>query len=176
MAYSENKDLIQNVKDLSSLVDSLSSEFNQVQPSITQILELKEEFEGLAESTTSVIQTYEGTLRARDADYSALIEECRSQFKQVTDDVEALVNLEVNFEDIKGKIIQCIALSDHINNLVKGPFVLMDGDAHYVEVEDRIPYKHYLKVIDSIDIGGGSGGSSQTVRVSPSMAFSYTAP
>lgn len=176
MAYSENKDLIQNVKDLSSLVDEMSSEFSQVQPSITQILALRSEFENLANSTTYVIRAYENTLRARDADYNSLLEECRSQFRQVTNDVESLVNLEVNFQEIKEKIVRCIELSDHIFNLVQGPFVLMDGDAHYVEVQDRIPYKHYLKVIDSIDIGGGSGSSSQTVRVSPSMAFSYTAP
>lgn len=179
MAYSEEKDLIQNVKELRALVDSMSSEFSQVQPSIDEILALKDDFEHLAGQTTFTIKMYEDTLAARDADYKSLLENCRSQFKQVTDDVESLVNLEVNFNQIKEQLVTCLELSEHIQNLVKGPFVLMKNEHEYVEIDERIPYKHYLKVIDSLEIGSGSGGGggfpSETIIVSPTMGISYSA-
>jgi vacuolar-type H+-ATPase subunit I/STV1 len=178
MAYSEEKDLIQNVKDLSSSVDQMCKEFSQVEPSIQEVLALRDEFTELSNKTTGVIKMYENTLKARDAEYGSLLEDCRSQFKQVTNDVESLVNLEVNFEDIKERIEQCIKLSDTIAAVAQGPFVVMKGTDDYVDPEDRLPFKHYLKVIDSAEIKGD--GSSTVVlptevKVSPVMAISYDA-
>jgi hypothetical protein len=160
MAYSEEKDLIQNVKDLAASVEEMCQEFSQVQPSITEVLALRDEFTELADKTTGVIDQYESTLNEKNEEYGALLDDCRSQFKQVTNDVESLVNLQVNFESIKDNIEKCLALSNTVASLTEGPFVLMEGDDGYVEVADRLPYKHYLKVVDSIDLSTSSGGSS----------------
>jgi hypothetical protein len=170
----------------------MCQEFSQVEPSIQEVLALRDEFTELSNTTTEVIKQYESTLKDKDDEYSALLEDCRSQFKQVTDDVESLVNLEVNFEDIKDRIEKCIALSDIITAVAQGPFVVMNGDDEYVEPKDRLSFKHYLKVIDTMELGStgssgssGSGGSSDDenvrivlpseVQVSPSLSISYDA-
>lgn len=173
MAYSEEKDLIQNVKDLREIVDKINGSVSELGPSIEEILALRDEFEGLADKTIGVIEQYEASIKEKDDEYNALLSECRSQFKQVTNDVEALVNLEVNFQDIKDRIELCIQLSDEISELAKGPFVLMKGKSDYVPVEDRLPYKHYLKVISAAPM---TGGIPTAIKVSPTMGISLTEP
>ncbi len=177
MAYAEEKDLIQNIKDLRDSVEQMTAEFSTVQPSIDQILSLKSQFEDLANSTTAVIRIYENTLAAKNSEYTDLLNNCKSQFNQVTREVESLVALGLNFNEIKDKIEQCLELSDQVNYLVQDQFVIMK-EGHYIDIPNRIPYKHYLKVIDSFDIsaGGGSGGGDTThYIVSPTLAISYTA-
>lgn len=178
MAYSEQKDLIQNVKDLYAQVERLGSSVSQVEPSIEEILQLRDQFENLSNTTLGVIKEYESTLENKTAEIDNLLIDCKSQFQQVTNDVEALVQLQVNFESIRGSIVKCLELSSTLADLVKGPFVLMEGES--IPIKDRVPYKHYLKVTDSVAIGG-TGGSEQpgipsTVTVSPNMAISFDAP
>lgn len=177
MAYSEEKDLIQNVKDLRLLVDSMSKEFGTVQPSIAEILKLKDEFNNLAERTITVIKMYEGSLAQNDKEYKDLLEACKSQFKQVTNDVESLVSLEVNFTDIKSRIEECLRLSEHMTQLVQGPVVLMKDPASYVAIKDRLPYKRYHNVTSILATSGmGSGQPSDQYVVSPTMGISFTEP
>ena len=147
MGYSEEKDLIQNVKDLESQIEGMLSKFSEVEPSINEMLELKEQFENLKESTLSIIDKYDNTLENKTQEMNDLLESCRSQFKQVTNDVESLVNLQVNFTDIEDKINRCLSLSTDVTNLVSGPFVMMNGSSGYVKPTDRLPYKYYLNVI-----------------------------
>jgi hypothetical protein len=164
------------VKDLAESVDKMCQEFSEVQPSISEVLELRDEFANLADKTTGVIEQYESTLTEKDAEYQALLEDCRSQFKQVTNDVESLVSLEVNFDSIKDKIEKCLQLSNTIVSITEGPFVLMDGDDGYVPVEDRLSYKHYLRVVDSIDITTGTGGSGSGSGGDTETKVVYMAP
>ena len=86
MAYLEEKDLIQNVKDLRLKVDEMVSAFETVQPSIDEILDLKDQFNTLAEKTITVIKMYETSLAHNDEQYRDLLENCKSQFKQVIKD------------------------------------------------------------------------------------------
>lgn len=176
MAYSEEKDLIQNVKDLYAQVDKLGKSVSQVEPSIEEILQLRDQFENLRDTTLGVIEEYESTLENKTAEIDNLLIDCKSQFQQVTDDVEALVQLQVNFESIRGAIVKCLELSSTLADLVKGPFVLMEGES--IPIENRVPYKHYLKVTDSVTIGGTGDhpGIPSTVAVSPNMAISFDAP
>lgn len=179
MAYSEQKDLIQNVKDLYAQVEKLGSSVSQVEPSIEEILKLRDQFENLSNQTLGVIKEYESTLENKTAEIDNLLIDCKSQFQQVTNDVEALVQLQVNFESIRGSIVKCLELSSTLADLVKGPFVLMEGES--IPIKDRVPYKHYLKVTDSVAIGGAGGSGDQpgipsTVAVSPNMAISFDAP
>lgn len=177
MAYNEQKDLIQNIKELHAHVDKLGESVSQVEPSIEEILQLRDQFENLSNSTLEVIKKYESTLGEKTAEIDNLLIDCKSQFQQVTDDVESLVQLQVNFESIRGSIVKCLELSSTLADLVKGPFVLMEGES--IPIKDRVPYKHYLKVTDSVAIGGtGSDqpGIPSTVTVSPNMAISFDAP
>lgn len=175
MAYSEEKDLIQNMKDLEGRINSAIAEVDSIRPDIEQIRSIKSDLENLSDVTIAVVNQYESTLRDKDDEYRDLLIRCKSQFRQVTDDVESLVNLEVNFTDIKDKILLCLELSEHISNLVKGPFVLMKPE-NYIPVDDRIPYKHYLKVIDAFSIGDSWGiPASGRYLVSPTLGISYDA-
>ena len=176
MAYNEEKDLIQNMKDIEERINAAMTQFSVVQPSIDEILSLREQFENLATSTVGVVKLYETTLVNKNNEYADLLLRCKSQFKQVTNDIESLVNLEVNFTDIKDKILECLELSEHMANLVKGPFVLMKA-GQYIHPDDRIPYKHYLKVIDSLNIGTSTGDTTTTGRyiISPTLGISYDA-
>ena len=148
MAYLEEKDLIQNVKDLRLKVDEMVSAFETVQPSIDEILDLRD-----------------------------LLENCKSQFKQVTNDVESLVSLEVNFTDIKARIEECLELSKHMTQLVEGPVVLMKDRESFVEIKDRLPYKRYHNVTDVLATSGiGTGQLPNSFVVSPTMGISFTEP
>lgn len=172
MAYSEELDLIQNVKNLSGEIADMVSSFSKIEPSMNQILEMKKEFQDLHDSTVAVIEKYDSTLTEKTSEIDDLLENCRSQFKQVTDDVESLVNLQVNFESIKDKITFCIELSDTIIGVLEGSIVLMTSDA-IVPVNSRVPYKRYLEITDSVDIGGV--GENKTYKVSPYMGISFDA-
>ena len=170
MAYSEELDLIQNVKNLSEEVARMSAEFVEIEPSVEQILELKEQFQELHDTTIAVIDQYQSTLDDKSSEMDDLLEDCRSQFKQVTDDVESLVNLQVNFEDIKDKIDKCIELSDTMSGLLEGTTVLMTED-NIIPVSERVPYKRYLEVTDSVSFSGNNG----LLKVSPLMGISFNA-
>ena len=149
MAYSEEKDLIQNMKDLEKLVSDMNNSFSQLEPSIDEILKLKEQFENLKQSTLGIIDEYEQTLTNKTEEMNDLLTSCRSQFKQVTNDVESLVNLQVNFSSIESKINRCLELSNSVNELIQGPFVLMDGANNYVKPSDRLASKYYMNVVSS---------------------------
>lgn len=177
MAYNEQKDLIQNIKDLYLHVDELNESVGRIEPSMEDILRLRDEFENLSDSTLAVIKQYESTLDEKTSEYNNLLIDCKSQFQQVTNDVEALVQLQVNFESIRDSIVKCLELSATLADLVQGPFILMEGES--IPIKDRVPYKHYLKVTDSVAIGGTGGdqpGIPSTVTVSPNMAISFDAP
>ena len=146
MAYSEELDIIQNMKNLSEEVSNVLETISLVQPSIDEILLLKDEFQNLSDSTLAVIEQYETKLSESSTQIGDLLINARSQFKQVTDDVEALVNLEVDFESIKDKILECLDLNDTLTDMLSGTTVMMTGDA-LVEVVDRKPYKRYLEVL-----------------------------
>ena len=171
MAYSEELDLIQNVKNLSNEVAAMTKSFGEIEPSMDQILEMKDQFQNLHDSTVAVINEYQKTLDDKSGEMDELLENCRSQFKQVTDDVESLVNLQVNFESIKGKIETCIELSDTITGLLEGSIVFMTPD-NIVPVKDRLPYKRYLEITDSVKLSSTSG----LLKVSPLMGIDYNAP
>ena len=171
MAYSEELDLIQNVKNLSEDIANMVKSFNEIEPSMNQILEMRDQFQDLHDSTVVVINQYQGTLDAKSGEMDELLENCRSQFKQVTDDVESLVNLQVNFTSIKDKIELCLELSDTITGLLEGSIVFMTSD-NIVPVSDRLPYKRYLEITDSTQIGSVSG----LLKVSPSMGIDFNAP
>ena len=177
MAYLEEKDLIQNVKDLRLKVDEMVSAFETVQPSIDEILDLKDQFNTLAEKTITVIKMYETSLAHNDEQYRDLLENCKSQFKQVTSDVESLVSLEVNSTDIKARIEECLELSKHMTQLVEGPVVLMKDRESFVEIKDRLPYKRYHNVTDVLATSGiGTGQMPNSFVVSPTMGISFTEP
>lgn len=146
MAYSEELDIIQNMKNLSEEVSNVLETISLVQPSIDEILLLKDEFQNLSDSTLAVIEQYETKLSESSTQIEDLLINARSQFKQVTDDVEALVNLEVDFESIKDKILECLDLNDTLTDMLSGTTVMMTGDS-LVEVVDRKPYKRYLEVL-----------------------------
>lgn len=172
MAYSEELDLIQNVKNLSDEIADMINSFGKIEPSMNQILEMKKEFQDLHDSTVAVIEKYDSTLTDKTSDMNNLLESCRSQFKQVTDDVESLVNLQVNFESIKDKITSCINLSETITGLLEGSIIFMTPD-NIVPVNERLPYKRYLEITDSVNIEGSVSGS---YVVSPFMGISFNTP
>jgi len=174
-AYQENLDLVQNCRNLFEEVESMSNKFNQIEPSMDRILVLKDRFEQIASETTATIDLYKGELLRRGNEYDALMENCKSKIRQVTNDVESLVNLQVNFADIKSKILECLALADAVNNIIQGNYILMPQDK-YVAIEDRVPYKHYAKIVESIDLDALTGQMSGRYIVAPNMAFSYDAP
>ena len=175
MAYSEEKDLIQNMKDLEGRINAAMLQIDEVRPDIEEIKSIKSDLEALSETTIQVVNQYESTLRDKNDEYANLLIRCKSQFNQVTNDVESLVNLQVNFTDIKDKILLCLELSEHISNLVKGPFILMKPD-NYIPVEERIPYKHYLRIIDAVTIGESGGiPASGRYLISPTLGISYDA-
>ena len=146
MAYSEELDIIQNMKNLSKEVSDALNTIDQVQPSIDEILELKDQFQNLSDSTLEVVNKYEDQLESISGELNNLLIDTKSQFKQVTDDVEALVNLEVDFESIKEKITGCLELNDTIGDLLSGTTVMMNSD-NIIKVADRKPYKRYLEII-----------------------------
>lgn len=172
MAYSEELDLIQNVKNLSNEIAEMTKSFGEIEPSMNQILEMRDQFQELHDSTVAVIDNYQKTLDDKSSEMDELLENCRSQFKQVTDDVESLVNLEVNFESIKDKIETCINLSDTLTGLLEGSIVFMTPD-NIVPIDDRLPYKRYLEITDSVSISGSIGG---VLKVSPFMGIDFNAP
>lgn len=147
MGYSEELDIIQNMKNLSKEVGDALSSLAEVQPSIDEILKLKDEFQNLSDSTLAIVSEYEDRLESTSGKLNNLLESARSQFKQVTDDVESLVNLEVDFESIKDKIEGCLSISDTLADLLSGTTVMMESD-NIVPVEERKPYKRYFEVID----------------------------
>lgn len=151
MAYSEELDIIQNMKNLSKEVAGALVTLDKVQPSIDEILELKDQFQNLSDSTLEVVNKYEDQLASVSGELNNLLTDARSQFKQVTDDVESLVNLEVDFESIKEKITGCLELNDTIADLLSGTIVMMDS-SNIVKVADRRPYKRYLEIIKETNI------------------------
>lgn len=171
MAYSEELDLIQNVKNLSLIIDNLLQQFSQVEPSMNEILELKDKFQELSDKTVGVIDEYQEKLDIKSDEIEDLLENCRSQFKQVTDDVESLVNLEVNFTSIKEEITNCLTFSNTVTDLLNGTVVYMTADT-FVPVEDRVPYKRYLEVTGKVDFKDIVG---HLFKISPSLGISYDA-
>lgn len=146
MAYSEELDIIQNMKNLSKEVADALATLDDVQPSIDEILELKDQFQDLSDSTLAVIEKYESKLEEDSEKLTDLYNSARSQFKQVTDDVEALVNLEVDFESIKTKIEACLDLNETLTDLLSGTTVFMTSEDIIPEA-DRKPYKRYLEIL-----------------------------
>lgn len=148
MAYSEELDIIQNMKNLSKEVSDALATLSQVEPSIQEILQLKDQFQNLSDSTLEVVNEYEDKLESVSGELQDLLTNARSQFKQVTDDVEALVNLEVDFASIKDKITNCLELNDTLVGLLSGTTVMMNSD-NIVPVEARKPYNRYFEVLAS---------------------------
>lgn len=148
MAYSEELDIIQNMKNLSQEVSDALATLSQVEPSIQEILQLKDQFQNLSDSTLEVVNEYEDKLESVSGELQDLLTNARSQFKQVTDDVEALVNLEVDFVSIKDKITNCLELNDTLVGLLSGTTVMMSSD-NIVPVEERKPYNRYFEVLSS---------------------------
>lgn len=148
MAYSEELDIIQNMKNLSQEVSDALATLSQVEPSIQEILQLKDQFQNLSDSTLEVVNEYEDRLESVSGELQDLLTNARSQFKQVTDDVEALVNLEVDFVSIKDKITNCLELNDTLVGLLSGTTVMMSSD-NIVPVEERKPYNRYFEVLSS---------------------------
>lgn len=148
MAYSEELDIIQNMKNLSQEVSDALAALSQVEPSIQEILQLKDQFQNLSDSTLEVVNEYEDKLESVSGELQDLLTNARSQFKQVTDDVEALVNLEVDFVSIKDKITNCLELNDTLVGLLSGTTVMMSSD-NIVPVEERKPYNRYFEVLSS---------------------------
>lgn len=148
MAYSEELDIIQNMKNLSQEVSDALATLSQVEPSIQEILQLKDQFQNLSDSTLEVVNEYEDKLESVSGKLQDLLTNARSQFKQVTDDVEALVNLEVDFVSIKDKITNCLELNDTLVGLLSGTTVMMSSD-NIVPVEERKPYNRYFEVLSS---------------------------
>ena len=173
--YREEMDLIQNCRNLFEQVEICMNKFGTVEPAMNQILALKTRFEQIASETTATIDLYKNELTRRGNEYDNLITNCKSQFRQVTNDVESLVNLQVNFSDIKDKILECLSLADTVNNIVKGPYILMPENG-YVAIQDRIPYKHYAKIVESIDLDAMTGHITGRYVVAPNLAFSYDTP
>lgn len=171
MAYSEELDLIQNVKNLSDEFATIMAKYDEIEPSMNQIFELRDQFQDLRDSTLAVIEEYQDELDMKTNEMDNLLESCRSQFKQVTDDVEALVNLEINFNEIRDKIETCIALSDGVTGLLEGSIILMTPD-NIVPVENRQPYKRYLEITDSTKFST----ISSMLKVSPFMGIDFDAP
>lgn len=172
MAYSEELDLIQNVKNLSDEIADMVNSFGKIEPSMNQILDMKKEFQDLRDSTVAVIEQYDASLDEKTKEMNDLLESCRSQFKQVTDDVESLVNLQVNFESIKDKITSCVELADTFAGLMEGSIIYMKPD-NIVPVKNRLPYKRYLEITDSVKI---EGSTNTMYIVSPFMGIDYDAP
>lgn len=148
MAYSEELDIIQNMKNLSQEISDALATLSQVEPSIQEILQLKDQFQNLSDSTLEVVNEYEDKLESVSGELQDLLTNARSQFKQVTDDVEALVNLEVDFASIKDKITNCLELNDTLVGLLSGTTVMMSSDK-IVPVEERKPYNRYFEVLSS---------------------------
>ena len=146
MAYSEELDIIQNMKNLSSEISDTLSKLSEVQPSLDEMKELKSKFEQLEANTLSIIERYDSTLNEKSVAIENLLTNARSQFKQVTDDVESLVNLEVDFEDIKSKILECLDINTNLLDVIGGTTVRMTSD-NIIPVKDRKPYKRYLETI-----------------------------
>lgn len=146
MAYSEELDIIQNMKNLSAEISNALKNLSEVQPSLDEMRDLKSKFEQLESNTLKVINDYDITLNDKSAELEDLITNARSQFKQVTDDVESLVNLEVDFNDIKSKILECLDINNNLADIVGGTTVMMTSD-NIVTVGDRKPYKKYYEVI-----------------------------
>lgn len=146
MAYSEELDIIQNMKNLSSEISETLEKLSEVQPSLDEMKDLKGKFEQLESNTLNVIDKYDSTLNEKSVAIESLIADARSQFKQVTDDVESLVNLEVDFEDIKSKILECLEINDNLIDVIGGTTVMMTSD-NIIPVKDRKPYKRYYEVI-----------------------------
>ena len=143
MAYSEELDLIQNMKNISKSVDDILNSYTGIEPSIKEMEELKKEFTNLKNTTLDVIEKYDDTLNEKTKEMDELLEDCKSQFKQVTDDVESLVSLHVNFEEIKSKIDTCINLSNNVMKLFEGNIVLMNAR---IPISERVPHKRYFLV------------------------------
>lgn len=146
MAYSEELDLIQNVKNLSNEVGAVLDLVGDVEPSIDQILELKEQFQNLSDNTLAVIDRYQVTLDEKSSEIVDMLESGRSQINQVTDDVEALVNLEVDFASIKSKIENCLDFSNSIIDLMTNGVNVLMTSGQIVPVNQRVSYRRYLEV------------------------------
>lgn len=146
MAYSEELDIIQNMKNISSEISDTLEKLSEVQPSLNEMNDLKSKFEQLKTNTLDIINKYDSTLNEKTVAIENLLANARSQFKQVTDDVESLVNLEVDFEDIKSKILECLEINNNLVDVVGGITVMMTSD-NIVAVGDRKPYKRYYEVI-----------------------------
>lgn len=174
MPYKEEKDLVQNCKDLFETVETMGNKFNTIQPSMDRILTLRDEFESIASQTTATIALYKTELNNSKSQYQALMTTAQSQIRQVTGDIQSLVNLQVNFADIKDKILQCLSLVTTVNEVVKGPFILMQP-GHIVPKEQRVQYKHYLRVVNSVNIGALTGQMTGRYLISPSLGISYDA-
>jgi DNA repair ATPase RecN len=148
MGYSEELDIIQNMKNLSDEVSNALESLSEVQPSIDEILELKGQFQELSKSTLDVVNQYQETLDNTSIEIQDLLADAKSQFKQVTDDVESLVNLEVDFESIKDKITDCLDLNNTLADLLSGTTVYMRSD-DIVPVSQRKQYKTYYEVLST---------------------------
>ena len=146
MAYSEELDIIQNMKNLSVEVSNSLSKLSEVKPSLDELNDLKNQFQNLESSTIEVINRYSDDMKNNQSEYERLLSDARSQFNQVTNDVEALVNLEVDFEDIKDKIEKCLEINDNIFDATTGLKIMMTSD-NIVPVSERKPYKTYYEII-----------------------------
>lgn len=178
MSYSEGYDLVQNIKALQSFMDRIESEFSKVEPSIQDILNLKDQFDNLRDTTIGILQQYEGQMAEQAKQMEDLLENCRSQFQQVTDDVESLVNLEANFSQMKDKIEQIILIGQQFDKL--GTLVWMD-EGKPIPVEKRTPGKYYLQVIEQLRFANNpSTGEAipipDRLRIGPNMGISFDDP
>lgn len=177
MSYSEGKDLVQNIKDLQSFMERIESEFSKVEPSIQDILDLKDQFDNLRDNTIKILQQYEGMMADQAKQMEDLLENCRSQFQQVTDDVESLVNLEANFTQMKHKIEQVILIGQQFDKL--GTIIWMDK-GKTIPVEKRTPGKYYIQVIEQLRFANNSSGEAipipNRLRIGPNMGISFDDP
>lgn len=175
--YSEGLDLVQNIKQLQSDFERIDSEISQVEPSVTEILELKDRFENLRNDTLDAFRDYEGKMKDQQKTMDDLIESGKSQLKQVTDDVESLVNLGANFTQMRDTLERVIEIGNEIDQL--GTLVWVDKNKP-IPVEKRKPGKYYLCVTDTLRYTLTNDGETIAIpnrlRIGPNIGVSFDEP
>ena len=160
--YINEKDLVQNMRQMTALANQIVVEFSKVEPSMQTIYNLRDDFENLAERTITIVNNYENEIHQTNETAQQIISNLTQQTDKLRQDIEEILNVGSNFESISEEIHvllttneTVISLTEDFQQLVESTGIefIKSGTSSWVEPRDRVKGRLYAEVQNAINFG-----------------------
>lgn len=112
--YLNELDLVQNMRRMTALANQIVVEFSKVEPSMTTIYELRDDYENLEERTLTIVEKYKSDIENFNQEMQIIINNLRSQSDEIMENIEELLQIGENFGSISEEINHLLSMSDQV--------------------------------------------------------------